>query len=578
MKKALRIIVPLVLVIAVLASTAWYFLIYDRQLTKDIILWGARTLEERGNQEAAAWMYDLAYSQSSQEDTVAIELSEQYREYGNYTKAEYTLTEAISENPTPDLYIALSKLYVEQDKLLDAVNMLDTVHDPQIRATLEAQRPLAPTVSYEPGFYTQYISVEVLCNNGTPYVSTEEQYPSIVTDRYEAPISLGLGDTVLHCLCVGDNGLVSPLAMFGYTVGGVVEEVVFADTAVEASVRGILGVAAETPIMSNQLWDITSFHVPVGVSSLADLKYMLFLEELTIENAPNGQLNVLTALDHLTSLTIIDTAINAEELEYIGDLTTLQQLTMSGCNIVTVNALADLTGLTYLDLSNNTIRNIQAIANMTKLEELYLRQNALTDLTHLAELDSLKTLDVSHNSLTTIAPIFGLEGLTRLDASTNLLTDLTNVEYLTSLRYLAVAANTISDAKPLGNCTGLEELNISNNQFSDISALESLTGLVNLNFANNQVKTIPAFPTDCALVTIDGSNNLVESLKPLQGLMNLNNIYMDYNTEVSTLKWLAENSTLILVNVYGTKVNSLDQVADLTEHDIIVNFTPIQED
>ena len=37
MKKALRIIVPLVLVVAVLASTAWYFLIYDRQLTKDII-------------------------------------------------------------------------------------------------------------------------------------------------------------------------------------------------------------------------------------------------------------------------------------------------------------------------------------------------------------------------------------------------------------------------------------------------------------------------------------------------------------------------------------------------------------
>ena len=109
-------------------------------------------------------------------------------------------------------------------------------------------------------------------------------------------------------------------------------------------------------------------------------------------------------------------------------------------------------------------------------------------------------------------------------------------------------------------------------------SLESLTGLVNLNFANNQVKTIPSFPADCALVTIDGSNNLVESLKPLQGLHSLNNIYMDYNTEISTLKWLAENSTLVLVNVYGTKVNSLDQVADLTEHDIIVNFTPIQED
>ena len=46
MKKALKIIIPLLLSIAVVCSMAVYFLIYDRDLTKDLLLWGARTLEQ----------------------------------------------------------------------------------------------------------------------------------------------------------------------------------------------------------------------------------------------------------------------------------------------------------------------------------------------------------------------------------------------------------------------------------------------------------------------------------------------------------------------------------------------------
>jgi len=451
MKKFFKVLIPILLALTIVFCLVWYLFTYDRDLTRDVLLYSARYCDSIGKSTMSSWFYDRAYDLAKDNDLIAIELAQQHKADGNYTQAEKTLTKAIEDGGSPALYIALCKTYVEQDKVLDAVKLLNGITNQETKAQLDEMRPAAPVADPAPGFYNQYISVSVAGEGGTLYVNPIAEYPSVYDEPFSQPVALHDGENTIYAVVVAENGLVSPLSIFGYTVGGVVEEVVFADASVEASVRELLGVDGETPVMSNQLWDITSFHVPVGVSSLADLKYMLFLEELTIEGAPNGQLNVLTSLDHLTSLTIIDTAINAEELEYIGDLTTLEQLTMSGCNIVTVNALADLTGLTYLDLSNNTIRNIQAIANMTKLEELYLRQNALTDLTHLAELDSLKTLDVSHNSLTTLAPIFGLEGLTRLDASTNLLTDLTNVEYLTSLRYLAVAANTISDAKPLGN-------------------------------------------------------------------------------------------------------------------------------
>lgn len=571
MKKALRIIVPLVLVVAVLASTAWYFLIYDRQLTKDMILWGARTLEERGNQEAAAWMYDLAYSQSSQEDTVAIELSEQYREYGNYTKAEYTLTEAISENPTPDLYIALSKLYVEQDKLLDAVNMLDTVHDPQIRATLEAQRPLAPTVSYEPGFYTQYISVEVRCSNGTPYVSAEEQYPSIVTDRYEAPISLGLGDTVLHCLCVGDNGLVSPLAMFGYTVGGVVEPVAFTDKAIEDAVRQMLNTGSTTTIYTSDLWNIKEFTLPTEAASFTDLAHLTRLETLVMENAPAGVLAQMGTVETLKTLSMPGSSISDADWDVLVTLRNLETLDLSGCSLSTISGLDALSQLKVLNLNHNTVRNLAPLGAISSLQQLDLSHNAVTDLSALSALTNLITLDVSHNSVSTLNPVCSIPTVSVLKASHNQISNVDAMRQLTVLQVLDLSYNTVADVAALTVCTEITELNISNNQILDISMLSTLKKLEQFDVSHNQVPVLPDFAKDCALVNLNASYNLLSSVEQLEGLGGLNTVNVDYNAEIESLKPLDKCHVLIQVNAHGTKVAEVDF---LTEKSIIVNYDP----
>ena len=95
MKKALRVILPLVLALAIIACAAWYFLIYDQAFTKELLLSQARRFEASGNYKISAFLYDVAYFQSSQDDDVAIELAQQYLDMGNYTKAEFTLTNAI---------------------------------------------------------------------------------------------------------------------------------------------------------------------------------------------------------------------------------------------------------------------------------------------------------------------------------------------------------------------------------------------------------------------------------------------------------------------------------------------------
>lgn len=575
MKKFFKILIPILLALAIIFCVAWYLFEYDREFTRDVLLSGARYFDRNGNTAIAGWFYDRAYEQAKDNDSVAIELADQYKADGNYTQAELTLSKAIEDGGGIELYTALCKTYIEQDKILDAVKLLGGITNPETKALLDEARPAAPTASPDPGFYNQYISVNIAGEGGTLYVSPIAEYPSVYDAPYSEPVVLGDGENTIYAVVVAENGLVSPLSIFGYTVGGIIEEVSFSDPSVEVLVRQMLGVSEDKVLFSNDLWDITDFTMPAETTSFADLKYMPFLEKLTITGGPAGQLNVLSSLTTLESLSITGISVTTEELEIIGSLTKLQDLTLNGCSLTTISPLKDLTNIHTLDLGNNTLRNIEPLAAMSGLTEVNLQHNALTDLSSLSALISIRKLDVSFNNLTSLSPICGITSLAWLDASNNSLTDITNIAILTSLEHLNLGYNTIADVSVLNECAALKELNVSNNVITDITALSALTGLTYFNFSANQVTALPSFPTDCALITIDGSHNLLTSLEPLSGLTHLNNIYMDYNEQIESVECLANCPVLIIVNVYGTKVTEVEK---LTEQSIIVNFNPVQDE
>src|SRR5699024_7773862 len=110
---------------------------------------------------------------SDHDEGVAIELANQYKKTGNYTKAELTLTRAISSGSTAELYTALCRTFVEQDKLLDAVNLLDNVSDPQVKAELDALRPTAPAADYAGGYYSQYMDIHLTSSAGTIFYTMD---------------------------------------------------------------------------------------------------------------------------------------------------------------------------------------------------------------------------------------------------------------------------------------------------------------------------------------------------------------------------------------------------------------------
>lgn len=563
MKKALRIIIPIVLALAILLCTAWYLFIYDREFTRDMFLHTARFFERQGNRQLSAWCYDVAYRQSADNDAVAIELAQQHAAAGNYLQSEVTLSNALMDGASVDLYVALCQIYLEQDKILDAVKLLDAVCgdkstvDPAVKQELRAMRPEAPTADLESGFYNpeQHSTVMITAKSGVLYLNREGTYPSVDDALYnhlidavgyigkngKTPISangeytetvlLADGENVIYTLAISDEGLVSPLSVYTYTVGtvktGVVEEAVFVDSVMEAQIRKALGASSDEVIMTDKIWELTEFTVPAGAQSLEDMRHLLGVEKLTVEAAPEGQLSHLGTYANLTELKIYDTAVTAEELALIGNLPKLENLTLEKCKLSSLNGLENAQKLTYLDLTNNSLLNITPLRGLTNLKELCIKENSLADISAISGLTNLQKLDLSRN---VIGSLGGIEG-----------------------------------------CTALTELDVSSNRITDLSPVTKLPGLLRLNFAYNKVSALPTWEKTVSLVTIDGSNNTITSLEPLRGLENLNNVYMDYNEGLSSVDCLADCHVLIQVNVYGTKVTNVSKLTDMS---VIVKYDP----
>ena len=571
MKKFTRFLVPLLLAALIIASCGWYLFVYDRDFTRDMLLQQARYHDLNGNPKISSLFYDLAYEYSGQDQNVAIELANQYKGDGNYTKAEYTLTNAIHDAPTAELYMALCKTYVEQDKLLDAVNMLTNITHPQIKAELDALRPAAPTADHDPGFYSQYIDVALSASDNALYCTTTGEYPSTEKNAYTKPIKLSGGETVIYAIAVAENGLVSPLTVLGYTVNGVIEPAIFMDSTMEATIREMIDADAGDIVYTNELWNITEFTVPAGVSGLEDLKLMPYLKSLTINGMKLDTLSDLSSLTKLEKLDLTGCRFPASALSVPAALPNLTNLKISDCGLSSIADLAGAQNLTVLDLSKNGgIRNLEALSNMTTLKKLYLQNNAVVNLEQLTNLTNLETLDVSYNSLTSLAPVANCIKLTTLNADGNQLTALVGISELTLLHELSVEYNLLTDISAMSSCTELTILSVANNQITDISPLAGLSKLEKLDFSYNTVSALPAWTSECTLRTIDGSYNAIESLNPLASLSTVSYIFMDYN-KITNVDALANCYNLVQLNVFGNKIKD---VSALTEHDIIVNYDP----
>ncbi len=569
MRRIFKFFIVLILLLAILAGAAWFFLRYQTDWTVDLLQDLGGSAMERGRLSGAVRYYDWAYRLSGQDPDLAIELASAYRSAGNFSRAEYTLVNAIADHPQPQLYRELSRTYVAQGKFLDACLMLDQIADPKIQAELTESRPSAPTASLEPGFYSQYLDVTITAAEGTLYACVEKDYPS-AADQYTAPIHLETGETAICALTVSDDGLVSPRAVFSYTVNGVVEPVSLSDPALEQAVRQLLSRSSDSVLTTADLWGIAELSLTEEMQDLSDLQYFTGLTALTLENRPGTDLQFLSKMTKLERLNLAGTTVVAEILPMIGAMSQLRELNLSNCGLSTLAGLENLQNLQILNLTSNSVSDLQPLAGNTGLRELNLQQNAVTSFAPLSGLTELTRLDLSSNLLANLSGVTSCSKLQYLDVSDNNLGALSGIGSLTALTELSARNCKLTDIAGLRQCVGLQRLDLSDNALTDISELAQATSIVELNVSYNQIAQIPEFRDQAALATFNGCNNLFEDVSGLGGMMRLNYVYLDHNN-VTDISALATCYNLVQVNVFQTGVTD---VTALLEMDVVVSYNP----
>lgn len=549
MKRTLKILIPLFLVVVLIAGACWFFLSYRPDFAAQFYINRAEAALDQGRYNSAVKYYGRAWKLLPNDPELAVSMADAYKLADNYTKAEYTLVSAITAHPDElSLYLALSKAYVEQDKLLDADQMLSRTANAEIQAQLEQLRPAAPQLQPEPGYYSEYVDVSVSYSGGSAYLTTTGEYPSLEKHLYTAPVTLEAGESTVVAMVVSDNGLVSPAVTAGYTIGGVIEEVQFQDEAVAATVREVLGRGADEPVMTNELWALTTLDLPETVKNLNDLAVCRSLTSLSLHNTYGVDFTVLGQLQNLVELDLSNCTVSSGGLAAIGTLGKLTSLNLSACALTNIGPLSGLTELAMLDLSGNAISDLSALSGLTKLADVNLSNNTIGSLTPLASLNSLQILNVSNNQITTLGSLKNKQSLSSLSAAGNQLTDLS----------------------PLSGCAALQILDVSQNQIADLTPVAQLPSLTSLSAAQNAIAALPDFSKATKLTRVTLNNNQLTDVSGLAGLSILNYVDVDYN-QITSLDALKGCQNLVEIAAFS---NPIIDVKALTDLGIIVNYDP----
>lgn len=434
-----------------------------------------------------------------------------YIDGDNLSRAEYILYKGLTDmGPDAAVYTKLSYVYSLQDKLYDAVTLLDNINSPGVSSEIQAARPTLPAVSPAPGGYTELQTLTIQPAPGTTvYYSLQGDVPSMKTGQYTEPVELPPGSTTVRLAAVDENGLVSRWMTVEYSLENIVMPVRFADPAAEAVLRALLD-KPDGYLYTDDFWDVEEITVPepADYTTLADFALCTGLKSLSLVGTHSGC-----------------------DLTGLSSLTTLESLSLREMGITTLDlpALSPLTGLTTLDLSKNSIGDISA----------------------LSALENLRKLDLSFNSLLDVSPLSALTALTRLDLSQNAVSDLTPLGTLTALETLALDENRIQMLTGLSSLRNLIELSVSNNKaLLSVADAFALPALQKFTAAGCGLEELPP-PEDVSLPSLtflDLSDNLLTSLEALRGFPGLETLHIENNAVVS-LSPLTES--LMLQDIYA---------------------------
>ena len=171
------------------------------------------------------------------------------------------------------------------------------------------------------------------------------------------------------------------------------EVVTFADPALEAMVRGIMG-RPEGDITAAQAEAVTELNLSfelrrylpgaAQIQNIGGLEYFKNLEHLDLSFHAISDISPLAGLTKMVSLSLSGNPV--ADVAPLGGLTNLKLLSLSGCSAKDYGVLSSLTGLELLALDHSTIADVSPLSTLTGLKYLYLAGSPASDYSPLAAL------------------------------------------------------------------------------------------------------------------------------------------------------------------------------------------------
>ncbi|KAJ3331498.1 hypothetical protein HDU91_003324, partial [Kappamyces sp. JEL0680] len=186
----------------------------------------------------------------------------------------------------------------------------------------------------------------------------------------------------------------------------------------------------------------------------------------------------------------------------------------------------------------------------------------LSDVNLVSEFPFLITIEMAGNQVKDLAPLSSLQYLVQIDFSDNQLTEdgiLFKGPY--NLQDINLGRNRIASLDPVSHHRFLNRINLDYNQIRDLSSLSNCLYLKTLSIVGNQVASLLPLK-NLPLKYLDAKQNQLLSLEGIEGLLELQDVYLDDN-QIRTLDPLCRHPRISALSLKNNSIDDIQEIATL---------------
>jgi|GEM_PF-3596464 len=202
----------------------------------------------------------------------------------------------------------------------------------------------------------------------------------------------------------------------------------------------------------------------LGSTGVSDIHFLSGLGNIRVLDLSGNPVLNPEWIAGLSSLQVLrlSTSAPSSELEFLGRLRSLEELSLSGADLPSLAPLRTLTQLRLLSIQHSNLRDLEGLESLANLTHLVLSANRIDDIRvfGVARLPKLRHLDLSRNLLTELISLRGVGPVESLGIAYNPITDLAGIEEFSKLTWLDLAGTRVGQLSSLPPGAPLEEVRI----------------------------------------------------------------------------------------------------------------------